>query len=524
VPDAGARPTALGTIVLPGQQAPGTPTPTPTTSTSSSPVVQKADKGQAEIDTLGDQLIRLGQERDLAKTQSEAAATRYARTQETLRQAQSDAGDAAADTMREMAAMPPGAFDPSLMGLDDLARIQRGENSGQGAAAQQLENAQLDDQLALDEMTLAEKKYNDLVAQWNKQNAALKKKEAAQQAYEAAHAPELNAADVAQTARDSSLAQKYLSGTEAGRSADPRAAQALQFALRQIGKPYEWSEEGPGTFDCSGLMWAAYRSVGVSLDRVSRDQYLQTRDKVVDRYSLLPGDLIFFSYSNSWQGIHHVAMYAGNGMMVEAPRTGLDVRLTKVRWSQMFQATRVLGSVEGVTQGPDLSHITPDDSNNAGGGTPATKPPTKPSTPVGSKPPTKPSDPPTKPSDPPTKPSDPPSQPSDPPTKPSDPPSQPSDPPTKPSDPPSQPSDPPTKPSDPPTTPAPSTDPSDPGSSGGGSSSPEGSGDSSSSGGSPSSSSAQASEHATKSASATESKSEAATETKSSSATPSGSK
>jgi cell wall-associated NlpC family hydrolase len=395
------------------------------------------------------------------------------------------------------------------MSLDDLARIQRGDNSGQGAAAQQLQNAQLDDQVALDEMTLAEKKYNDLVAQWTKQNAALKKKEAAQAAYEAAHATELNAADAAQTASDSSLAQKYLSGADAGRSADPRAAQALQFALRQIGKPYEWSEEGPGSFDCSGLMWAAYRNVGVSLNRVSRDQYFQTRDKVVDRYSLLPGDLIFFSYTNSWEGIHHVAMYAGDGMMVEAPRTGLDVRLTKVRWSQMFQATRVLGSVEGVTQGPDLSHITPDDSNNAGESTkpPASKPPTTPT----SKPPTTPtSKPPTTPTSKPT--SKPPTSPSStPPTKPS------STPPTKPS------STPPTKPSsEPPTTPPPSEPSDEP------SPSPSGdnsnSGGSSDPGGSPSSSSAEASEHATTSASATESKSESATETKSSSATPSGSK
>ncbi|NMO54347.1 C40 family peptidase [Actinoplanes sp. TBRC 11911] len=499
VPDTGSRPIVAGTFVMPGQQSPtpGTPTPTPTTTTSSSPVVQKAEKGRAEIATLGDQLIALGQERDLAKTQSEAAQAKHAKTQETLRQAQSAASDAAAAAIREAAAMPPGSFDPGLMGLDDLARIQRGDDSGQGAAAQQLANAQLDEQVALDEASLAEKKYDDLVTQYDKLNADIGKKEAAQQAYEKAHAPELNAAQAVENATDNSLANKYLSGSEAGRSADPRAAQALQYALRQIGKPYEWSEEGPGSFDCSGLMWAAYRSVGVyDLPRVSRDQYWATRDKVVDRYSLLPGDLIFFSYSNSWEGIHHVAMYAGNGMMVEAPRTGLDVRLTKVRWSQMFQATRVLGSVEGVTQGPDLSHITPDDSNTAGGGSttsPSTRPPTSPS----SKPPTSPtSKPPTTPtSKPPTSPS------SRPPTTPtSKPPT--SDPTTKPPT-----SDPTTKPpatEDPTTTPTPdptTESPSDGGSSSGGSD--------------PSSSSAEATEHATSSA---------ASEDKESSATPSGSK
>jgi len=114
---------------------------------------------------------------------------------------------------------------------------------------------------------------------------------------------------------------------------------------------------------------------------------------VVDRYSLLPGDLLFFSYSNSWRGIHHVAMYAGNGMMVEAPRTGLNVRLAPVRWSQLFQATRVFGSVPGVTEGPVLGSPDPDPStpDNNPTTSPTTKPPTsKPTTPPTTKPTTPP--------------------------------------------------------------------------------------------------------------------------------------
>ena len=137
---------------------------------------------------------------------------------------------------------------------------------------------------------------------------------------------------------------------------------ALRFALAQRGDPYVWSEEGPDKYDCSGLMFAAYRTTAAGnfpLARVSRDQYYQTRSKSVDRYSLVPGDLLFFSSSNSWTNIHHVAMYAGSGMMVEAPRTGLNVRLVPVRWSRLFQATRIYGSVEGVTEGPDLNNPPP---------------------------------------------------------------------------------------------------------------------------------------------------------------------
>jgi hypothetical protein len=201
--------------------------------------------------------------------------------------------------------------------------------------------------------------------------------------------------------------------------------QALEFALSQRGKHYVWSTEGPNTYDCSGLMYRAYHNVGFPLVRVSRDQYWQTRNKVVDRYSLLPGDLLFFSYTNSWTGIHHVAMYAGDGMMVEAPRTGLNVRLVPVRWTELFQATRVFGSVAGGEQGPDLGNPDPQphETTPAHSGRPTSKPPTSstpshsasPSGSPSSKPPTSPSSkPPTSPSSkPPTSPS------SKPPTSPS---------------------------------------------------------------------------------------------------------
>nr|WP_296073634.1 NlpC/P60 family protein [uncultured Actinoplanes sp.] len=382
VPDTGSRPTALGALVMPGQQAasPGAPTPTPTLpGSATSPALRQIEKGRAEIATLGDQLIQLGQDRDLAKSQYTVAEQKYAKAEENLRQAQAVAADAAAAAVREAAAMPPGSLDSGLLGLDDLARIQRGDGDSQRAAARQLELAQLDTQLALDEQTLTDRRYDELVAKYDKLNAQLTKKQAAQQTLELANKDELNAAEAAQRAADSTLGKQYLAGAEAGRGADPRALTALAFALKQIGKPYQWSEEGPDTYDCSGLMFKAYRLTGFPLMRVSRDQYWQTRNKVVDRYSLLPGDLLFFSYSNSWRGIHHVAMYAGNGMMVEAPRTGLDVRLTPVRWSLLFQATRVYGSVQGTTEGPDLSGIEPDDTNTAGNTTHTTKP--RPSTP-----------------------------------------------------------------------------------------------------------------------------------------------
>jgi len=384
VPDVGLRPIPLGTLTMPGQTA-AAPTTTPTLiGVANSPVLQKIEKGRAEIATMGDELIRLGQDRDLARDQENAAELKYTQTVTVLQQARAAAAGAAAQSMLDAAALPPGKYDTGLIGLDDLARLQRGAGDTQDAAARELESAETTVQLALDEETLAEDHYDSLIAQYTKLNAALGKKQAAQQALELAHADELSAAESSENAADSQLGAQYLAGAEAGRGADARALQALRFALAQRGDPYVWSEEGPNAYDCSGLMYAAYRSVGFPLMRVSRDQYWQTRNKVVDRYSLLPGDLLFFSYSNSWRGIHHVAMYAGDGYMVEAPRTGLNVRLVPVRWTRLFQATRVFGSVEGVTEGPVLGEPDPEPTTTSATPRPSTSTSTKPS----SKPPT----------------------------------------------------------------------------------------------------------------------------------------
>ncbi len=357
VPDSGSRPTQVGSLVLPN-------TPITTTTVSSipgsatSPVLQQIEKGRIEVDQLGDQLLKLKADRDLAQTQVTATQQKVTDAQVQLQDAQSEATTAASNGLQDAAAVPPGALDSGLLGLDQLARLQRGEQPTDASSVDRLEAAQEAAQIALDQQSIADEKYQALLAQYQKQDTKLKQRQAAQDKYEAAHKTELDAAEALATANDQALGSQYLAGTSAGRGADPKAIQALQFALAQRGDPYVWSEEGPDEYDCSGLMYAAYHSVNFPLVRVSRDQYWQTRNKAVDRYSLLPGDLLFWSYTNSWTGIHHVAMYAGNGMMVEAPRTGLNVRLVPVRWSTLFGATRVFGSVEGGAGGIDLG--TPD--------------------------------------------------------------------------------------------------------------------------------------------------------------------
>jgi cell wall-associated NlpC family hydrolase len=96
---------------------------------------------------------------------------------------------------------------------------------------------------------------------------------------------------------------------------------AVGVALSQIGKPYAWGATGPGSFDCSGLVTYAYRSVGIThLPRSSAAMYGATTR--ISRADLRPGDLVFY-----YSPVSHVAIYIGNGQVVEAPNSGATVRV-----------------------------------------------------------------------------------------------------------------------------------------------------------------------------------------------------
>ena len=90
-----------------------------------------------------------------------------------------------------------------------------------------------------------------------------------------------------------------------------------------------WGATGPDAYDCSGLTGAAYRAAGIALPRTSREQWYAGQH--VDLGALLPGDLLFWAYDPSNPAtIHHVALYAGGGMMVAAPHTGDVVKVQPV--------------------------------------------------------------------------------------------------------------------------------------------------------------------------------------------------
>jgi cell wall-associated NlpC family hydrolase len=104
---------------------------------------------------------------------------------------------------------------------------------------------------------------------------------------------------------------------------------AADFALSQMGKPYQWGAAGPSTYDCSGLAMVAWSHAGVSLLHYTGDQWDEGTH--VSLSDLQRGDLIFYATNNADPAtIHHVGIYIGGGEMVDAPYTGVDVRIDSI--------------------------------------------------------------------------------------------------------------------------------------------------------------------------------------------------
>lgn len=117
------------------------------------------------------------------------------------------------------------------------------------------------------------------------------------------------------------------------------ATGAIRFALDQLGKDYVWGAEGPNTYDCSGLMVRAYqKGVGITLPRTTQAMLADTKLMSVNKGQLQPGDLVFPS-------TEHVQMYLGNGRVVEAPRTGLKIRVSTL--GNVYAARRVTTPAPG---------------------------------------------------------------------------------------------------------------------------------------------------------------------------------
>ena len=123
-------------------------------------------------------------------------------------------------------------------------------------------------------------------------------------------------------------------GRSSTRATEAMRIAAVAYSAKQVqaGKKYVWGSEGPNTFDCSGLIYAAYKSAGLgwpNWDRLNSSLYW-VATKRVPLSELVPGDLLFYSYKGTVSTIHHMSIYAGDGMMWEAHNKDKDLLFSSI--------------------------------------------------------------------------------------------------------------------------------------------------------------------------------------------------
>jgi cell wall-associated NlpC family hydrolase len=130
-------------------------------------------------------------------------------------------------------------------------------------------------------------------------------------------------------------------------------AAALRAAESRRGLPYVWGASGPSSFDCSGLVQWSFAQAGITMPRVAADQ--ARAGLAVPATQLQPGDLLFYHTDPTDPGyISHVAIYLGNGWMIQAPQPGMDVEIVPASFGSQFAgAIRVSpGVAASVASGP----------------------------------------------------------------------------------------------------------------------------------------------------------------------------
>ncbi|AWZ09120.1 MULTISPECIES: C40 family peptidase [unclassified Streptomyces] len=151
-------------------------------------------------------------------------------------------------------------------------------------------------------------------------------------------------------AADTAAAQRELvdSGKLGTQPRTPTAAggTALTYATAQIGKPYVWGAEGPASFDCSGLTSQAWAHAGRTIPRTSQEQWAQLPKVPLDE--LRPGDLVVYFPTAT-----HVALYVGDGKVIQAPRPGAKVKVSPIA------ANPLLGAVRPDPDGAPLTDFSP---------------------------------------------------------------------------------------------------------------------------------------------------------------------
>ncbi len=138
---------------------------------------------------------------------------------------------------------------------------------------------------------------------------------------------------LSRTSTPASTTTTYVPGAApaaAGATGSVKGDQVVTRALELVGLPYVWGGTDPERgVDCSGLVQSVYSTFGIDLPRLSADQ-ARAGTPVGSMSEALPGDLIAWDNSSRNVGADNIAIYIGNGMMIEAPRPGGEVQVVPV--------------------------------------------------------------------------------------------------------------------------------------------------------------------------------------------------
>ncbi|WP_217145548.1 C40 family peptidase [Streptomyces sp. AC627_RSS907] len=312
---------AAAAVVLSSQAANAAPSEKP----SKDEVKAKVDKLYEEAEQATEKYNGAKEKQEKLQKEISTIQENVARGQEELNELRDGLGSMASAQYRS------GGIDPSLqlfLSADPDDYLDKASTLDQlsGQQVEALKKIQEKQRDLAQQRSEATEKLKDLASTrtelGNKKKEVQGKLASAQKLLNTLTAQEKAALDAEQQRSTRTSEREVLSsaGTPAGKPASGRAAAAFAAAQSKIGSPYVYGATGPSSFDCSGLTSWAYAQADVAIPRTSEAQ-TGAGTRIYSMSQLQVGDLVFF-----FNDLHHVGLYAGNGQVLHAPRTGTVVR------------------------------------------------------------------------------------------------------------------------------------------------------------------------------------------------------
>ncbi|MFE4307239.1 C40 family peptidase [Streptomyces sp. NPDC056891] len=218
------------------------------------------------------------------------------------------------------------ALDQSLQTQENLA-LQKAAKEAKTAKAE------------ADRKAAAEKAEKARLKAEAEAKAEQERKEAQERASRASERTQLTSTSASDDSSDSGSSSGSSAGSGESETQAPSgsAAAIVAFARAQVGDSYVTGGTGPNSWDCSGLVQAAYRQAGIDLPRISYDQ--SSMGTSVSLSNLQPGDILYWG---SRSGSYHVAIYVGGGNYVGAQNSSTGVVERSLDWDMPSGAVRLL--------------------------------------------------------------------------------------------------------------------------------------------------------------------------------------